>query len=364
MPLFPSRSVGPQAWIPSVGSCLLPEGVSLQLEDASKDLGIAFRFRAHFGRGQAELRLQENRARLHRLEKLPWSPLKKLRLLCGSVWPAALYGLESHVLPEGEVSRLRTQAARAVLGRKPARSLFLALCALAPFLADPEPYLLCQHLQCLARTLTVAPAMGREWIDSTVLALERSLVSLGPATALAIMLPRNAWVLKPSWGGLRATGRSTCGMSQVASWPSLFRVPGRSLSLSVLRIVQACKVCRRSVPRWPLRFCVNLRPVSSVSLLSPSLADIGRRLPWLSGTLYAAPCAPCVALLEPKSICCCIAQPLRRCGPRVRPPSIGFKQTPLFGSTRAVQLSMKPRCFFAFFGQPDNSCNRRPFNLL
>ena len=63
-------------------------------------------------------RLEEAYRRMALLEGMPRSLTSKLLLLRQSIWPAAFYGAEGHLLSVQEVARLRSAASRTLLGRK------------------------------------------------------------------------------------------------------------------------------------------------------------------------------------------------------------------------------------------------------
>ena len=155
-----------RSWIQTRACELLPLGAQLALVDATRDLGVAYRFRKFLGSRPVE---GEGRARMAKLEVLPRSLPNKIQLLRQAVWPASIYGLESYLLPEQTIVQLRSRAAQALLGRKTAKSPVLTLALLSAIL-DPEPLLLLQGLRGLCRMLRVDPAQGREWLHGTVLA--------------------------------------------------------------------------------------------------------------------------------------------------------------------------------------------------
>ena len=190
-----------RSWIRKSAPMLVPHGHSLALVRTSVDLGIAFKYGVRLGRGAAEARIQEGRARLARLERLPRALRNKAHLLRQSIWPSCFYGFEGHLLPMQQIGQLRTHAARAILGRRTSMSPFLTLALLFPFPLDPEVVLLAQSLRTLQRTLRVSPAMGRQWLDELRVAQYEEAPPVGPVTALSAMLMRrNEWVL--SEGGV------------------------------------------------------------------------------------------------------------------------------------------------------------------
>ena len=172
-----------RAWVRNFVAQLLPAGHSLALVDTSKDLGVAFRFRSRLGAGLTEARVQEGKERLARLEALPRTLPNKMLLLGQSVWPATFYGTESYFFPQAILDRLRTAAARALLGRKASMSSLLVLSVLTEAILDPEPYVLQLALRGLMRLLRVDPSMGRQWLSATCEAQNAEPMPVGPATA-------------------------------------------------------------------------------------------------------------------------------------------------------------------------------------
>ena len=196
---------------------------------------MAFRFRAHLGKGPVEGRLQEGKRRLACLETMPRSLSNKMSLLQLAIWPATFYGLESFVLPIATVEQLRSRAATALLGRRNAKSPYLTLSVLAEHTLDPEPVLLLRALRCLARALTVEPLLGQQWLHATLQALQQETTAIGPATALATMLRRCQWSLLPT-GWAKGPGHWTFHVTQSGDAQMVAAVEGAWRALLPERI--------------------------------------------------------------------------------------------------------------------------------
>ncbi|CAE7442603.1 unnamed protein product [Symbiodinium sp. CCMP2592] len=141
---------GPPCSVPLKLHCgLLPNGAALKVVSSAKDLGVQFRFQARGKAGAVAKRLEEGRRRLSTLQSLCRPLLSKARLIQASVWPAALYGMEGSLVTEAAVQKLRSSAARAMLGDHSAMSPVLALSALTPTVDDPEVFLLAQYCNVL-----------------------------------------------------------------------------------------------------------------------------------------------------------------------------------------------------------------------
>ncbi|CAE7364605.1 ngoBIM, partial [Symbiodinium sp. CCMP2592] len=194
-------------WLTGPAQSLIPQGCQLTIVHYAKDLGIAFKFRRNNALNSARHRLEEGHRRLRALRN-PAIPLfDKARILQTSVWPATLYGLESRLLSEDEVSKLRTGGCEALLGPRRSANPTLALSALTPRVSDPEVYLLCQALLALQRMLCLQPLLGMEWLRLTVHHLHQPGRVFGPATALAGLLVRNGWCLRAD-GNLAGPGNA------------------------------------------------------------------------------------------------------------------------------------------------------------
>ncbi|CAE7432363.1 lrrc6, partial [Symbiodinium sp. KB8] len=184
-----------QDGVATMGAATLPAGTQLKVLQSAKDLGVHYRFRATTGNPQAEQRINEACRRLQQLQSLRRPLFNKAKLIQTSVWPAAFYGCEGRLLPVSTVARVRSCAARALVGPHSSASPYLALAALTTSVVDPEVYLLSAALCSLSRLLQVRPDVGAVWLQSTVQCQVDHCRAIGPATSLAMALRRNGWVL-------------------------------------------------------------------------------------------------------------------------------------------------------------------------
>ena len=184
-----------RVWLQTDAQATLPAGTQLKVLQSAKDLGVHYRFRATTGNPQAEQRINEACRRLQQLQSLRRPLFNKAKLIQTSVWPAAFYGCEGRLLPVSTVARVRSCAARALVGPHSSASPYLALAALTTSVVDPEVYLLSAALCSLSRLLPVRPDVGAVWLQSTVQCQVDHCRAIGPATSLAMALRRNGWVL-------------------------------------------------------------------------------------------------------------------------------------------------------------------------
>ena len=280
----------------------LPDGQTLSLVSSVQDLGICFRFRKHLGRGAAEARFTEARARLTRLEQLPRTLRNKAHLLRLSVWPACFYGLEAHLVPDQVVAQFRTRAARALLGRRTSMSPFLALSVLFPFPLDPEAFLLVQALRTLWRVLRVMPQAGQCWLQGTVDAHLREERPIGPASSLAALLRRNDWTLSGD-GVARGPGHwrvdlfSTCpaAISHAVHRAWCSRLPERLRSRNGMQQLEV--PCPMATHRALRRFSAKAQRVLGLSITGAFLSPAGSAA-W---DVLQDPNCPCVGPCAPRN---------------------------------------------------------------
>ena len=173
----------------------LPAGGSLQLVDAAKDLGVSYKFRKGLGWQDLGQRLAEGHRRLKCVAEEPRPIDQKIRLVQGGIWPQALYGHESQLLPLGVLNNLRAGAVRAVWGKAKSLAVPLASAMACEGLHDPEVYLLTQALLQLQKLLYNWPELGQATLQLACLFQAKTGRPFGPGTALARMLQRAGWTL-------------------------------------------------------------------------------------------------------------------------------------------------------------------------
>ena len=165
--------------------------------DSAKDLGVSsYRFRKGLGWIDLAGRFDEGCRRLHRIAQEMRDAQQKARLVQSGVWPQALYGHESQLMPLGKVEKLRAAAARAVWGK--ARSLSVAIAMSTGYggMQDPEVYLMHGAIVALQRLLRVWPELGRKNWQLAVRFSDQPGRPFGPATTLARLANRNGWTLQ------------------------------------------------------------------------------------------------------------------------------------------------------------------------
>ena len=207
-------------WLETDAQKLLPAGCNLAIVSKAKDLGIAFKFRRVNQLDAASKRLAEGHRRLDTLQHPGIALLDKARLIQTAIWPAALYGFEGRLLHPDCVQTLRTCAGRALLGHRHSASSVLALSTLTPRVVDPEVYLLTQSVLGLQRMLGCDGPVALWWLQETSRQCVQPGHAFGPASALAGMLFRNAWVLREDG---TASGPGNAFFSLYADTPKVIR---------------------------------------------------------------------------------------------------------------------------------------------
>ena len=138
-------------WWRDFGPTLVPAQASFQLLTQVRDLGAAVRFRHLQLLGSMRERLSAASDRLQSLGPEPRSVARGARLIRASVWPAAFYAAEAHAIAAKRVHKLRSIAARALVGHYHATSPHLAMALLSTKVQDPQCYLLTACLRALRR---------------------------------------------------------------------------------------------------------------------------------------------------------------------------------------------------------------------
>ncbi|CAE6953142.1 FHL2 [Symbiodinium sp. KB8] len=172
---------GLRQWLKHHSHQHMPEGTKLQLVESARDLGVVF------GSDPGP-----------RLAKSFRGLQVKAHMLQTAIWPATFYGLEGQCMAVGKVDAYRSAAAQALFGKRTSMSPFLACGAVSTRAADPEAYLLAQALNALARMMRHNPDLGEWWLQTAANYDCGPRRVSGPASALAKMLHRQEWVLKPN----------------------------------------------------------------------------------------------------------------------------------------------------------------------
>ncbi|CAE7226235.1 RPL23A [Symbiodinium sp. CCMP2592] len=176
-------------WWRQQGLLLFPSECGIRLVSETKELGVSFKYDKQGHAASRNQRLVEGVQRLERLRGQPRSVCSKASLIQRGIWPACLYGSEGHCFSCSDLQKLRSLAARAMVGNYKVLSPFLALAALTDTVQDPQLYCLERQLQQLRR----ACRHDEETAASIVLLAATSgplRAAHGPATALALSLQR------------------------------------------------------------------------------------------------------------------------------------------------------------------------------
>ena len=200
-----SRHVEGIRWWHKNGASLLPQGAPLFVLPEAKDLGVAMRYRAVRTLGTLKTRILEGQRRLTCLAQQPRSLKSKGRLIQAAVWPTCFYGCEGHAIGLQHLRRLRSAAARALVGPQQQMSPQLALATLVPGLQDPEVFVLVMAIRALRRAWWLCPRTAESILYLQHHASGQVSAAIGPATALKVLLCRAGWELSLS-GVLKGPG--------------------------------------------------------------------------------------------------------------------------------------------------------------
>ena len=129
--------------------------------------------------------------RLHKLYHDPSGMLTKAHVVETGVWPFAFYGALAVAPGRQRLHKLRSNAARAVVGRP---TLFLPLQAFTSS-QGPEVYLMAHQACHLARTARVMPTVANAVLQIAS-RLELYPTAHGPGSALQLMFRRLDWVIR------------------------------------------------------------------------------------------------------------------------------------------------------------------------
>ena len=182
-------------WLRRVLPSHLAEGVNLPVLSHVRELGVQLQFGRKVCLQHVMPKLEEAVCRLRRLFHDP-SPLHaKARVIQSGIFPHAFFGSFNAAPGQVKVHRLRSHAARALLGRHHTMSPLFAAMYLVRGLMDPEVFLLWSHATALRRAFQVQPHKAAQ-----VLAMMQQspfTTVYGPATALRNLLDRNGWEARP-----------------------------------------------------------------------------------------------------------------------------------------------------------------------
>ena len=176
-------------WLKTAGQQLFPTDQTIPCVSVATDLGVVYSYDRQAPAATRDARLPDALAKLDRLREQPRPTAEKASMVQRGVWPAVLYGCEGVCQPKAFFQKLRSRAATAVLGRNKIGSPFLVLGALTSQVVDPQVYAVLQQLLALRRCFQVCPESA---VSVVALATESlpAQRSCGPATALALSLPR------------------------------------------------------------------------------------------------------------------------------------------------------------------------------
>eukprot|EP00438_Fugacium_kawagutii_P016749 Skav228882 [mRNA] locus=scaffold2395:202260:205295:+ [translate_table: standard] len=133
-----------------------PTPVKLQAKELGVDISYCHR-RAARCRNQ---RIKKGIARLARLSSLPAPVWRKTRLLLSSVYPCALHGAETALVPKTVLQRLRSKASRALFGNHKGASPWLS-CLLGSYrCVDPQFVLLINRVALFRQMVKELPSQS------------------------------------------------------------------------------------------------------------------------------------------------------------------------------------------------------------
>ena len=183
-----------RAWWKKGSSHLLPPGISVPVFHQVRELGSHLNFCKRRGLGHLIDNFDQAVERLHKLYHDP-SPLTvKAHVVQAGVWPFAFYGALTVAPGRQRQHKLRSNAARAIVGRHHTLSPMAAM-YFVPGVSDPETYLMSYQACHLARTARLMPEVA-----GAVLKIASRpgfpLTVHGPGTALQQMFGRTGWTIK------------------------------------------------------------------------------------------------------------------------------------------------------------------------
>ena len=197
-------AIGPvsKKWFRRNLRLLLPPGVELGLQDHIRELGVQLQFNKRHCLHYLTPRLEDAARRLRKLFHDPSPMAVKARVVQSGVWPFACFGSFNSAPGKHHMHRLRSLAARAMVGRHHSMSSYAAM-HIVPGVMDPETYLMWAHSLALRRAFQVQPEVAEQVLAMLVEGHFKS--PFGPASALWTLLERNEWVVLPD-GSVKGPG--------------------------------------------------------------------------------------------------------------------------------------------------------------
>ena len=193
-------------WWQKGSSLLLPPGVYVPVLHHVKELGSHLSFCKRKGLGHLVDTFDQAAERLHKLCHDP-SPLDvKAHVVQSGVWPYAFFGALSVAPGRQRLHKLRSNAARAIVGRHHTLSPYAALYFM-PNVTDPETYLMAHQACHLARTARLMPETARAVLKVASREGPPKTVH-GPGSAIQLMFGRLGWVVKQD-GNFKGPGHAT-----------------------------------------------------------------------------------------------------------------------------------------------------------
>ena len=192
-----------RSWWKKGSSLLLPPGIEVPVLYQVKELGAHLSFCKRRGLGHLIDTFDQAVDRLHRLFHDPSSLATKAHVVQTGVWPFAFYGALAVAPGRQRLHKLRSNAARAIVGRHHTLSPMASLYFL-PCVTDPETYLMAYQACHLSRTARIMPDVARA-VLKTASRPGAPLTVHGPGTALQLMFGRLGWTIKPD-GQFRGPG--------------------------------------------------------------------------------------------------------------------------------------------------------------
>ena len=190
-------------WLRKESPNLLPPGIQVPILNHVHELGAHIGFNRRRQLGKVICTFESAVARLHKLYHEP-SPMDvKAGIVQQGVWPHAFYGAAAVSPGRQRLHKLRSNAARAIVGRYHTLSSSAAL-HLLPGVQDPEVYLQCHQARQLHRAFQAMPDVAAQVLSIASIPGEPKSV-FGPGTALRSTFGRLGWTIGPD-GTFRGPG--------------------------------------------------------------------------------------------------------------------------------------------------------------
>ena len=190
-----SWSVHPSSrrWLKRELCSHLPDGVALPVLSHVRELGVQLQFGRKICLQHVVPKMEAAVSRLRKLFHDPCPLHVKAKVIQSGIFPHAFFGSFNAAPGQAKVHRLRSHAARALVGRHHTMSPFAAL-FMFKGLMDPEVFLLWSHARALRRAFQVQPDQATQVLQ---MLLEGPFTTIyGPATALRSLLDRNGWCVR------------------------------------------------------------------------------------------------------------------------------------------------------------------------